>query len=146
LTGGRSLSLIKEEIKNISNTPADLRKFGITVGVVLVVIGSVMFWFETNGFIYFTAAGTFLVFSGIVFPSILKPFNTIWMTFAVLMGFIMTRIILMVLYYLILTPIALIAKITGKKFIDKGFDKHQQTYWNFREKKEIVPAEYERQF
>jgi hypothetical protein len=146
LTGEKNLNLIKEEIKNISNSPADLRKFGISVGIVLVIIGSVMYWFETNGFLYFTAAGTFLVFSGIVFPAILKPLNIVWMTFAVLSGFIMTRIILAVLYYLILTPIALIAKITGKNFIEKGFDKKKQTYWNIREKKDVNPIEYERQF
>jgi hypothetical protein len=140
------LNLIKEEIKNIPKTPADLRKFGITVGMLLVIIGSVMFWFETNGFIYFTIAGTFLVFSGIVFPSVLKPVYTAWMAVAVVLGFIMTRVILAVLYYLVLTPIALIAKISGKKFIEKGFDRGKQTYWNMREKKEINPVEYERQF
>jgi hypothetical protein len=140
------LSLIKEEIRSISNTPSDLRKFGITVGMVLVIIGSIMFWFETNGYLYFTAAGTFLVFSGIVFPSVLKPFNMVWMTIAVILGFIMTRIILGVLYYLVLTPISLIAKISGKKFIEKGFDRNRETYWNVREKKEIIPSEYERQF
>jgi hypothetical protein len=138
--------LIKEEIKNIPKTPADLRKFGITVGMLLVIIGSVMFWFETNGFIYFTIAGTFLVFSGIVFPYVLKPVYTAWMAVAVVLGFIMTRVILAVLYYLVLTPIALIAKISGKKFIEKGFDRGKQTYWNIREKKEINPVEYERQF
>jgi hypothetical protein len=140
------LNLIKEEIKSIANTHSDLRKFGITVGMVLVIIGSIMFWFDTNGYIYFTAAGTFLVFSGIVFPSILKPLNLVWMTIAILLGFMMTRIILAVLYYLILTPISLIAKISGKKFIEKGFDRNLNTYWNKREKKEIIPSEYERQF
>jgi cytochrome b subunit of formate dehydrogenase len=140
------LNLIKEEIKNISNTPSALRKFGISVGIVLVIIGSVMFWYETSGYFYFTLAGTFLVFSGIVFPSILKPLNTGWMTIAVILGFVMTRIILMILYYMVLTPISLIAKITGKKFIEKGFDKKKHTYWNIREKKDINPVEYERQF
>lgn len=138
--------MIKEEIKNIKNSRSDLRKSGITVGIVLVIIGSVMFWFETNGYIYFTIAGTILVFSGIVFPEILKPFNIAWMTIAVLLGFVMTRLILIFLYYLVLTPISLIAKISGKKFIDYGFDKKKETYWNFREKKDVSPVDYERQF
>jgi hypothetical protein len=140
------LNLIKEELKNISNTPADLRKFGITIGLILVITGSVMFWFDTSGYIWFTASGTILMFSAIVFPQVLKPLNTIWMGIAVVLGFIMTRVILTVLYFLVLTPVALIAKITGKKFIDKGFYREAETYWNIREKKEIVPSEYERQF
>jgi hypothetical protein len=138
--------LIKEEIKNIKSSPSELKKFGLTVGLVLVIIGSVMFWFDTAGYIYFTIAGTFLVFSALVIPSILKPFNFVWMSLAVLLGFIMTRIILTLLYYLVLTPIALIAKIAGKKFLEQGFDKNKETYWEYREKKEIQPSDYERQF
>jgi hypothetical protein len=138
--------LIKEEIRNISNTPADLRKFGITVGMVLVIIGSIMFWYETDGFIYFTIAGTILVFSGIVFPSVLKPLNIAWMSLAVVLGFFMSRLILLILYYLVLTPVSFIAKISGTKFLDTGFRKDVKSYWIYREKKEAEASEYERQF
>jgi hypothetical protein len=138
--------LIKEEIKSIDNSPAALHKFGMAVGMVLVIIGSVMFWFDTPGFIYFTLTGTFLVFSALVFPKVLKPLNQAWMTLAILLGFVMTRVILMFLYYFILTPVAFLARATGQKFIEKGFDKKKETYWNYREQKEFQKVDYERQF
>ena len=138
--------MIIEEIKNIEEAPKDLKKFGITVGAVLIFIAVILFWQEKHGYIYFGALGTLLVLFGLIKPVILKPLNKAWMTLAILMGWVMTRVILTILFYIVLTPTAFFAKIFRKDFLDLEIDKSRSTYWQIREKKHLTPGDYERQF
>jgi hypothetical protein len=145
-TGRRSSSLIKEEIRLIKESKNDLKKFGLTVGTVLLLIGALLFYFTKPSAIYFAGIGGFLILSGLIAPTILKPLNKAWMSLAIVLGFVMTRVILSILYFLILTPIGLIAKVFGKKFLDLKIDKNKTSYWEIREKRSFSPEEYERQF
>jgi hypothetical protein len=63
-----------------------------------------------------------------------------------MMGFVMSRVILTLLFYIVLTPVALIAKLVGKKFMLLEFDKNAETYWEIRDNKIKQPVDYERQF
>jgi hypothetical protein len=138
--------MFKEEFINIKETKKDLRKFGLTVGGVLLGISILLFYFEKPTAIYFTIIGGFLFISGLVIPQILKPLNKTWMGLAIILGFFMSRIIITVLFYIALTPISIIAKLVGKKFMILKFDRSINTYWEKRtiiQKKQI---DYERQF
>lgn len=137
--------MLIEELKNIKESKKDLKKFGLTIGIALLLISALLFYLEKESYIYFAAGSGFFILAGLTFPIILKPFNKLWMTFAILLGWFMSRVILTILFYLILTPIGLIAKIFGKKFLDLQFKSSQKTYWIKREiEKEKI--DYERQF
>jgi len=138
--------MFREEFRHIKESKKDLRKFGLIVGGVLLLIAALLFYFEKPSAIYFTILGGFLFLSGLVIPQILKPLNKIWMGLAIILGFFMSRIIITVLFYIALTPISIIAKLVGKKFMILNFDKSAKTYWEKRiiiQKKQI---DYERQF
>ena len=68
------------------------------------------------------------------------------MGFALILGSIMTRVILSVLFYLVITPIGLISKLSGKDFLDLKFDKSVSSYWIPRKKIIFEKANYEKQF
>ena len=138
--------MIIGEIKNIKEDKKDLRKFGLSVGIVLLTIAALLFYKQKDSYFYFGLIGLFLSTAGLVSPVILKPLNKVWMSLAILMGWVMTRVILVVLFFLALTPIALLARIFGKKFLNLQIDKSKESYWEIREKKEIKPIDYERQF
>ena len=138
--------MIKDEIKNIKQSPKDLRKFGLTVGTVLLLIAFFLMWKHKPSQFYFLYIGAFLVLAGFLFPSILRPLNKVWMTLAVLLGWIMTRVILSLLFYLVITPISLIARISGKHFLDLKIDKSRASYWEKRKNVPSSPVDYERQF
>ena len=138
--------MIKEEFKQIKESKKDLRKFGLTVGGVLVLIAVLLFYFEKQSVIYFAVVGVFLVLAGLIYPRILKPLNKVWMGLAITLGFIMSRLILTILFYLVLTPIAFIARVFGKKFMVLKFDKSAMTYWEKRSIIQKKPIDYERQF
>ena len=138
--------MLKEEFKHIKETKKDLRKFGLTVGIVLAAIGTLLFYFEKSSAIYFTIIGGLLILLGILFPQLLKPLNKIWMGLAIVLGFIMTRVILTTLFYLVITPIGFLAKIFGKKFMLLKYDKSAKTYWEKRSIIQKKQIDYERQF
>jgi multisubunit Na+/H+ antiporter MnhG subunit len=68
------------------------------------------------------------------------------MGLAIILGFFMTRVILTILFYLVLTPISFIARIVGKKFMDLKYDKSANTYWEKRSVIQKKQIDYERQF
>jgi len=138
--------MLKEEFKNIQETKKDLRKFGLTVGGVLLLIAALLLYFEKPSAPYFGVIGGILFLAGILIPQILKPLNKIWMGLAVVLGFFMSRLILTILFYLVLTPIAFIAKIVGKKFLILKYDKSANTYWEKRTDIQKITVDYERQF
>jgi polyferredoxin len=138
--------MLKEEFKNIKETKSDLRKFGLTVGIVLLLISALLFYFDKSSAPYIGVIGGFLFLAGTLIPQVLKPFNKIWMGLAIVLGFIMSRLILTILFYIVLTPISFIAKLVGKRFMILKYDKSVKTYWEKRvviQKKQI---DYERQF
>ena len=122
-----------EEIKNIKKNKEEIRKFGFLIGGVLIAISIFMLWKTFNQYQLVFIIGISFVLLGFFIPSILKPIYIIWMTFATILGWIMTRVILTILFYLIVTPIGLIARIFGVKFLDLSWNDNVKSYWNKRE-------------
>jgi hypothetical protein len=138
--------MLKEELKHIDNSDKAVKKTGLTVGVVLILISMLLWYLGKVSFLYFSSiGGLFVIISFIAIP-ILRPFHKLWMILALAMGFVMSRVILTILFYLILAPIGLLAKIVGKKFMPLGFDKNATTYWEKRESAVKQQIDYERQF
>ena len=135
-----------EEIKNIKSEKSDLRKFGITIGVILLIIAGFLFWKEKESFQILLTFGVTLCILGIVIPFILKPIYWVWMIFATILGWIMTRVILSLLFYIIVTPIGLIPRVFGKQFLELRWDKSKKSYWNFKTNENPQNGNYEKQF
>ena len=55
------------------------------------------------------------------------------MSFAIILGWFMTRFILSLLFYLIVTPIGLITRVLGKDFLELKKEASNGSYWNQRE-------------
>jgi hypothetical protein len=138
--------MILEEIKEIKSDKKDLRKFGYTIGIALIVIGTVSLYFGKPLKPYLIGLGFFICLVGLVYPTLLKPFHKIWMSIAIVLGFIMTRIILSLLFYFVFMPMRFIARIFGKKFIDLNFKEVTDSYWNKRKSKIYESIDTERQF
>ena len=138
--------MIIEEIQSIQSDTRSLKKFGVTMGVVLAVLGMLFFWRERNYYIYLFGLAGFFFFFGFGAPVVLKPIQKVWMSLAVVMGWVVTRVILIVLFYVIVTPISVIARICGKDFLDVSFDKNAKTYWRMRTKGPTDKQQYEKQF
>ena len=132
-------------ISRIKITKEEIRKFGIVIGIILLIIGVILLWKKNIYYPILMIIGIFLFVGGLSIPIILKPIYIIWMIFATIMGWLMTRFILSLLFYGLITPISLIARLMGKKFIYLRWDKINNSYWNYRSNK-VQNVDYEKQY
>ena len=58
----------------------------------------------------------------------------------------MTRLILTVIFYLILTPTGFILRLFGKKFLQLKINREKVSYWNMRDKLDFDVNNYENQY
>ena len=105
-----------------------------------------MFWKEKESFQIFLAIGITLFFTAIAIPVVLEPVYWIWMIFAIILGWFMTRLILSLLFYIIFTSIGLTLRFFGKQFLELRWDKLKESYWNFRTNEHLQNENYEKQF
>ena len=138
--------MLLQEIKNIKSEKKELREFGITLGVVFGLLGALFWWRHKPSFAYLLVASVFFAFFGLLIPVVLKPVQKVWMAVALIMGSIMTRVILSILFYLVITPIGFICRVLGKDILDLKIDKNKKSYWINREKSIINMAKYEKQY
>ncbi len=138
--------MIREEIKSIKTTTPEVRKFGLTIGIFLLIIAGFLFWKQRPSFPYFAYVGGGFALLGLIAPILLKPIYKIWMSFAVVMGFIMTRVILTILYFGMFTPMGLAAKLLGKDLLNQRWDKNAATYWEKRPATTFDPKSAENMF
>ncbi|MBK5286595.1 MAG: hypothetical protein JJE25_14465 [Bacteroidia bacterium] len=73
-------------------------------------------------------AVVFLVL-GIVKPFLLKGLHKIWMALAVILGYFMTKIILVIMFFIVFTPVAFLIKILRKDILDLKIDKTEKSFW-----------------
>lgn len=138
--------MLLEEIKNIKSSKDDLRKFGRTIGIVLVLISAALFYYRNGLYFPFAVTGLLIWSAGLFLPIVLLPLQKVWMGIAVILGFIMTRVILSILFYFVVTPIGLVARLFKKDFLNLKLNRNSETYWHYREKKPYDKVDTERQF
>ena len=91
------------------------RSFGVTVGGVAVVASAYLWWrgsVQIAGVV--GTAGLALVILGLLAPRALYWPSFVWWKLIHVLGFINARIILTVLFTLLLVPIGLLWRLTGK--------------------------------
>jgi hypothetical protein len=68
------------------------------------------------------------------------------MSVAFVLGFVMAHVILTLFFFLVITPIGLLARLSGKDFLSLKLNHEAKSYWIAREQKAKSPSDYERQF
>jgi hypothetical protein len=138
--------MIHEEIKKIPMDRKALRSFGLLLACVLLIAGCWLWWKTASIWPWVIAAALLLAVTGLAAPVILKPIYRIWMIFALILGWVMTRIILTLVYYLVLTPIGLAGRAFGEQFLQLKRSKESDSYWVRRTGQARAKNDYERQF
>ncbi len=124
----------------------DLRKFGLRVGAVFVLLG-VVSWVRGHTlaprFLWTVAAC--LVVPALLAPALLRPVERLWMSGAALLGHVNTRIILTVLFYVVLTPVGLMLRLVRDP-LNRRLDPSAGSNWVRRAPQPVDPARYQEQF
>ena len=139
--------MIREEIKQLKTGRRDLRKFGLTVGGFLILLGLWFLFRHKAHYPYFLYPGLLLFVLGLALPKWLKYIYIGWMTLAFVLGLIVSTVLLVVFFFMVMTPIALLARCFGKDFLARKWDAKATSYWLPRDhSRPKQAAEYEQQF
>ena len=63
----------------IKHIPAELRRFGLTVGMALVLLAALLFWRQRPWWPLFLGLGGLFIGLGLLLPSWLAPVERVWM-------------------------------------------------------------------
>lgn len=114
--------------KPIDNT--GLRNFGlIFAGLVAALFGLLIPWLAGHDWPYWPwyISGTVGLLA-LVVPPLLKPLYIVWMKFGEIMGWINTRILLGVLFFIVMLPIGVLMKIFSKDPMRRKLEREAETY------------------
>jgi multisubunit Na+/H+ antiporter MnhG subunit len=115
--------------KSKFNIKSEWKKFGIALGIIISIIATILLIKKKSLYVYFYGAGLFFILAALTVPIVVKPVFILFLYIAFVLGWVMTRVILSLLFYLVITPIGLIAKLFGKKFLDMKFSREKESYW-----------------
>ncbi len=108
---------ILTEWRALPATAPAVRSFARTVGTVLVGIAAFVAWrrgWQVDGLpTGLATGGVSLALVGSVAPQLVGPLYRAWMGVAVVLGFVMTRVVLTLVYALVVTPIGLVRRALG---------------------------------
>ena len=93
------------------------RSFGLLFFVVFLIIG---FWPLKNSEnlnIYFLTASVIFLLLGLINSKLLSPLNKSWIKLGEILGTIIAPIVMVLVYFVILTPVSLIVRIFGKDLL-----------------------------
>ena len=138
--------MIIERIKNIDAPVKELRKFGITLGTVLAVLGGIFLWRGKDIYPYFFTISPILISTGKLKPSYLKYIYKTWMALAESIAWLITTVTLVAVFYLVITPVGIIGRIFRKRFLDMNISKDRDSYWEPKAVTVTKSEDYERQF
>ncbi|MDD5771195.1 MAG: SxtJ family membrane protein [Candidatus Omnitrophica bacterium] len=119
----------------------DLRKFGMAAGLFL----SVMAVLYHPKAIYLAVPGLFFLLA-VFCPGILRPFYIVWMKLAIAVAWVITRLLLAIVFYLVITPIGLLSRLFIPDPLERRIDRNRKSYWKSREEQYPSPSDYKRQF
>jgi hypothetical protein len=124
----------------------ELQKFSIILFVAFGILGLLVFWRKGDVGLLLCGAALVFLLCGLTRPMFLaKPYKG-WMTLSLILGFLMTHLLLSLIFYIVFMPIGIVMRIFGRDVLRRQFDKNGETYWIKREQKGYVKERYEKMF
>lgn len=145
--------MIKQHWDEIEVSLKKIREFGVLIFIVVGVLipGFILFkneWSITLAVYVLIIFSTVFLISCLLIPNIMTHVYKSWMLLALALGFIMTRLIIAIVYFTMITPIGLTRRLIGSE-TPRSFreftKKQSDSYWIIKDKV-YVKEDSERQF
>ncbi|MCE1189764.1 MAG: SxtJ family membrane protein [Ignavibacteria bacterium] len=133
------MSLIKDVRYELSSLKLDnktLRGFSFVVGGVLGAICCYFAFIRHSASLFlFIGAGaaSLLVLTGLIIPRILRSAYIIWMTAAFVMGWVISRVLVIAIFSIFVIPVGYFMRLAGKQLMDIQYPGPRASYWHKRE-------------
>ncbi|MBD3334771.1 MAG: hypothetical protein GF355_04590 [Candidatus Eisenbacteria bacterium] len=124
----------------------DIRRFGYLVGGLLSILGGLSWW--RDGWVPWPiplVPGALIVVMALLRIPLLVPVYKGWMKGAHALGWVQTRLLLGIVFYLAITPIGLFMRLFGHDPLQKR-RRAGNSFWEPREPQPVDPARYRKQY
>ena len=112
-------------------TRRELRSFAITVGIAFVLLAALLAWRERRtATVVFGMLGVTLALAGLLIPARLGGVHRAWMGIALAISSVTTPLFMGIVYFGLLTPIALVLRLLGRAPLRQSRD--AKSYWRDR--------------
>lgn len=105
------------------------RQFGLVFAIAFSIIGLAPLLRNRPPRLWALGGAAVFLLAALLLPRLLGPLNVIWTRLGLLLGRVTNPIILGIMFYFVLTPIAALLRIMGKISVPKTFDRAAATYW-----------------
>jgi len=109
-----------------------LRQFGLILGGILIVLfGFLLPWSrEWDGFpnYLWIMAGTLVVAWALIAPGSMRGLYRGWMRISMMIGNVMNRVILAIVYFIVITPMGVVMRLMDKDPMRRKLDKSVASY------------------
>jgi hypothetical protein len=122
------------------------RAFGFVFTVLFLVLALFPLIGDGNVRVWSLIVAAAVLAIALIRPSLLAPFNLAWMKFGLLLHKITNPIIMGLIFFLAVTPTALIMRAMGKDPLHRKFDPSAQSYWIERDPPGPEPETMKQQF
>ena len=115
-------------MKNIEIKIGSNKSFGIVFFIVFLLIA--IYPLINNGELRIWSLVVAIIFLilGLINSKVLTPLNKIWFKFGILLGRVISPLIMSIIFFLVVTPTALIMRIIGKDLLSLKFN-NKKSYW-----------------
>ncbi|MGZ6058317.1 MAG: SxtJ family membrane protein [Myxococcaceae bacterium] len=122
---------VRAGLGRLDTSPRALRRAAFGVGGVFLLLAAwLLFRHRAPGIrVGLAGGGALLVLAGALVPARLRAAYLGWMAIALAVGWVMSRVALTLIFALVLTPLALLARLTGKRFLALEPDPEAPSYW-----------------
>lgn len=107
-----------------------LRSFGLTTGIAIVVIFGLFFpWLLERGWPAWPwVIAAALWATALLQPPWLRPIYRGWMRFGLLASRVMTPLVLGIVYFVMISPMAIVMRLLGKDPLQRTLDSGRESY------------------
>jgi hypothetical protein len=123
------------------------REFGLIVGGVFLLLSA--WWFYRGKFVnvatFTVSLGALLTLLGLVWPRALVYPNQAWMLLAAVLSFVSTRIILAFVFFMLVTPIGVVKRLSGWDPLSRRSGS-SGSYWKPYSERQRNPRHYEKMY
>lgn len=133
-------------IKTRSET-REAKRFSLILAGILIALGLLAWWkgHDRRAMACGGAAILAPLLAYLAFPLWIRFFR-VWMKFAEALGWVMTRVILTVFFYVLLTPYGLVARLFREDPLDVSWKRRKSSYWIDKPAAAPELERYERQY
>ncbi len=142
------ISDVREGVRGLPRDERSLRRYGLTMAVVLCLLGAASVLLGRHYW-----RGGILLALGLAFlgtastkPLRLVGIRNAWMALALGIGWWISRLLLVLSFVLLVTPLGLIMRLVGRDPMTRTWDPESPTYWIPRRRAEHDPESYEKPY